>query len=136
VSGDREVSIALTDAQVARVLREASGRARLASLLPEMGVLDVVFEIVLPLLEDEAYSRSVLRVLLVINALPVDGGERALTDIARELGLSPGTAHRYLHTLTAVGLLEQNPRSRRYRRMLSGDAIRERAEATGGGDAG
>ena len=133
VSGDRGVLIALTDGQVAQVLREVSGRPHQASLLAEVSQLDGVSSVVLPLLEDPAYSRSVLRALLVINALPLDGNERELTDVARELGVSGSTTHRYLHTLMAVGLIEQNPRSRRYRRTPVGHASATGARAVGGG---
>ena len=134
MSGDREVLIALTDGQVAQVLREASGRPHLASLLPEMAVLDGVSSVVVPLLEDAAYSRSVLRALLVLNALPLDGSERELTDIAEELGFSASTTHRYIGTWMAVGLVEQNPRSRRYLRLLGRDAEGQPARAVGGDD--
>jgi DNA-binding MarR family transcriptional regulator len=135
VSGDRGVLIALTDGQVAQVLREASGQADPASLLSEVSQIDVVASVVAPLLEDPSYSRSVLRALLVINALPLDGNDRGLTDVARELGLSASTTHRYMHTLIAVGLIEQNPRSRRYRRPPVEHAS-ARGAAAGGADAG
>lgn len=136
VSGDREILIALTDGQVARVVREASGRPDLASLLPEMTGLDVVSSVVLELLENAAYSRSALRALLVLNALPPDGGERELTEIARQLGLSGSTTHRYLRTWMALGLIEQNPRSRRYRRARVAAAGGEGERSAGGGGAG
>jgi hypothetical protein len=136
LSGDREVLIALTDGQVAQVLREVSGRPHLASLLPEMTELDGVSGVVLPLLEDVAYSRSALRALLVLNALPLDGSERELTDVAKEVGLSPSTTHRYISTWMAVRLVEQNPRSRRYRRTLGREAVSERARVTGDDRAG
>jgi hypothetical protein len=136
VSDDREVLIALTDGQVAQVLREASGRPHLASQLPEMSERDVVSSVVLPLLENEAYSRSALRALLVLNALPLDGSERKLTDVVKEVGLSPSTIHRYVGTWVALGLVEQHPRSRRYRRARAADAGAERASGAGAGDAG
>jgi DNA-binding IclR family transcriptional regulator len=34
--------------------------------------------------------------------------------------MSPSTTHRYMTTLLAVGLLEQEPRTRRYRLPASG----------------
>jgi hypothetical protein len=136
VSGDREVLIALTVGQVAQVLREASGRPHLASQLPEMTELDVVSSAVLPLLEDVAYSRSALRALLVLNALPLDGSERELTDVAKEIGLSPSTTYRYIGTWMAVGLLEQDPRSRRYRRARVAGTGGEGSSGADGGDAG
>jgi hypothetical protein len=136
VSGDRGVLIALTDGQVAQVLREASGQADPTSLLPEVSQIDVVASVVAPLLEDPVYSRSALRALLVINALPLDGNDRELTDVARELDLSGSTTHRYMHTLIAVGLVEQDPRSRRYRRTPVEHAGITGARVAGGADAG
>jgi len=136
VSGDRGVLIALTDGQVQQVLRAASGRALPASLLPEIGEVGVFSSVVLALLQDESCSRSVLRALLVLDSLPPDGSERELTAIARELGISPSTTHRYMRTWMALGLVERHPRSRRYRRARVEDGGAERARAAGGADAG
>lgn len=116
MTGNRAVTITLTDWQVARVVREASpvpGLTALPAGLDDFGELQGA---VLPLLDDAAYSRSTLRALLVLGAFPPDGSERELTDVARQLDLSPSTTHRYIGTWMAVGLLEQHPRSRRYRR--------------------
>jgi IclR-like helix-turn-helix domain-containing protein len=134
--GPRGVLIALTDVQVAQVLRETSGGASPVRLLAEVSDVDALRRVVRPLLEDEAFSRSTLRALLVLAAFPADGSERALTDVARQLGFFAGTTHRYVGTWMAVGLLEQNPRSRRYRRALGRGAGRARGRATGGDDAG
>jgi hypothetical protein len=136
VSSDRGVSIALTDAQVEQVLREASGRSHHGSLLPEIGEVDVLSSAALALLQDESCSRSALRALLVLNALPPDGSWRELTAIASELGLSPSTTHRYMHTWLALGLVERHPRSRRYRRTRVEDGDAERTGTTDGADAG
>lgn len=121
VSADRHVTITLTDWQVARVMREAAGAgpAMVPAGLDEFGRLRGT---VLPLLDDEAYSRSTLRALLVLGAFPSDGSERELTDVARQLDLSPSTTHRYIGTWMALGLLEQHPRSRRYRRSVVSSA--------------
>jgi len=138
VNGDRDVLIALTDGQVAQVVRGAASRMGLAGLLPEVNGLDMLRSVVLPLLEDATYSRSTLRALLALAAFPADGSEHELTDVARQLGFSPGTTHRYVCTWMAVGLLEQDPRSRRYRRVPADHACGELGTArTGGGrDAG
>jgi hypothetical protein len=114
-SGERGVTITLTRWQVARVL-EVSAASGLAALPQELGDFGQLQSAVLPLLDDTAFSRSTLRALLVLGAFPADGEERELTDVARELDLSPSTTHRYIGTWMAVGLLEQHPRSRRYRR--------------------
>ncbi len=112
------MTITLTERQVARIVREVSGESGLAVLPAELDELSRLRGALLPLLDDAAYSRSTLRALLVLGAFPVDGGERELTDVARQLDLSPSTTHRYVGTWMAVGLLEQHPRSRRYRRAL------------------
>jgi hypothetical protein len=113
--GERGVTITLTRWQIARVL-EASAASGLATLPEGLGEFGRLQSAVLPLLDDTAFSRSTLRALLVLGAFPADGEERELTDVARELDLSPSTTHRYIGTWMAVGLLEQHPRSRRYRR--------------------
>lgn len=65
-------------------------------------------------------SRSLLLGLLVFACFPSDGHALAVTDVAGRLGLSPSTTHRYMTTLLAVGLLEQDPRSRHYRVPAAG----------------
>jgi hypothetical protein len=119
MSRDRDVLIALTDVQVEQVLREGCDRLQPAGLMPELSELDTLRGVVLPLLADRTYSRVILRAVLALAAFPADGTERELTDVARQLGFSPATTHRYLGTWMAVGLLEQNPRSRRYRRVAA-----------------
>jgi hypothetical protein len=116
VSTDRDVTITLTDAQVARVVRAASGGAQLAGSLSGIGSLDELRRAMLPLLDDQTYSHSTFRAAIVFAAFPADGSERELTDIARTIGLPPSTTYRYAHTWTALGLLERHPDSRRYRR--------------------
>jgi hypothetical protein len=136
VNSDRDVRITLTDEQVTQVVQEASGRARAARLLPEVSDLDELRRIVLPLLDDERCSRSTFRALLVLAAFPADGGEREMSDVAKALDFTPSTTHRYIGTWMAVGLLEQEPRSRRYRRAHASGTSRQRgAPPRGGGDA-
>jgi DNA-binding MarR family transcriptional regulator len=109
----------LTGAQIAHVVREASVQTRPEALLSGVASLSDLQVDAMPLLCDESYSRSLLRGLLMLVAFPCGGDYRRLTDVTRALGLSPSTAHRYAQTLVAVGLLEQEPRSRRYRRPAS-----------------
>jgi IclR-like helix-turn-helix domain-containing protein len=122
VGARRRVSITLTDAQVARVVLEASGGTQLAGSLFELGSLEEMRQAVLPLLDDQTYSHSTFRAAMVLLAYPADGSERELTDAAKMIGLSPSTMHRYTRTWAALGVLEQNPDSRRYRRTQAGDA--------------
>ena len=107
-----EVAITLTKAQVRDVVRGASVAAGSHPLSALLELKDVV----LPLLRDSECSRSTLRGLLVLAAVPIDGSEREVTDIANHLGISASTTYRYLNTWVAVGLVDRDPRSRRYRR--------------------
>jgi hypothetical protein len=112
----QRVTITLTDAQVARIALDTAGGARLAGPLSGLGSVDELRQAMLPLVDDQTYSHSTFRAAIVLAAFPDDGSERELTDVAREIGLSPSTTHRYARTWTALGLLEQNVDSRRYRR--------------------
>ena len=116
MSGERDVTISLTEAQIARVVREASGATGLAAVLSGLSDVESLAASVLSVIEDKGHSRATLRALLVLAAFPADGTERELTDVANELHLSAATTHRYLRTWTAVGLLERHPDSRLYRR--------------------
>jgi hypothetical protein len=127
MSGGRHVTISLTDSQVARVMREASGPLGFAPAFSSaMGDPKTLASAVSPFLSDHGYSRSVLRALLVLAAFPTDGRERELTAVAEQLSLSASTTHRYLRTWTAVGMLERDPDTRRYRRAQ----LEESADAT------
>lgn len=66
-----------------------------------------------PRVNNRLMSQNVIVSLLVLSSL--HGGERRVTDIADDLGISRATAVRYLKTWVAVGILEQDPSSRRYR---------------------
>jgi hypothetical protein len=137
MSADRGVRIALSGVQVEQVVRQISGHAGVTRLLPEVPDLDELQHALQPLLTDTQYSRSACRALLVLAAFPADGSEVELTEVARALEISPSTTHRYIATWMAIGLLEQDPRSRRYRRPLASSEGSEReTSATGGSDAG
>lgn len=116
MSKQTDVSIVLTTSQLAQVARAASPESRgMASLLSTLGNLTSASE-TLNLADTGKVSRSVLRALLVLAAFPLDGAYRALADVAKELGYNASTAHRYVSTWLAIGLLEQDPKSRKYRR--------------------
>lgn len=111
----RRVTIELTDEQVAAVVRAATPGG-LAPMTAGINDLDVVRRLLRSPIECARCSRTTLRALLVLAAF-ADGAERELADIATQVELSPSTTHRYLSTWLAVGLLTQNPQSRRYRRV-------------------
>ncbi len=66
-------------------------------------------------MEDRRLSRSLLSGLLVLSCFPADGGYLGIAELARMLGMNTSTTHRYVTTLLAVGLLERDPATRRYR---------------------
>ena len=109
------VTIELTRSQIDRVVRSSSDGDGVASLLRTLtddGTLAARYE---ALSESPRLSRSLLLGLLVLASFPTDGSSLAVTDVAGRLSMSPSTTHRYMTTLLAVGLLEQDARSRRYR---------------------
>lgn len=66
-------------------------------------------------LEDRRLSRSLLSGLLVLSCFPSDGSYLGIAELARMLGMNTSTTHRYVTTLLAVGLLERDAATRRYR---------------------
>lgn len=66
-------------------------------------------------LGDPQLSQSLLRGLAILACYGPERPWRAIIDLAKELSMSPSTTHRYVKTLRAVGLLEQNPQTREYR---------------------
>jgi hypothetical protein len=66
-------------------------------------------------MEDRRLSRSLLSGLLVLSCFPPDGEYLGIAELARMLGMNTSTTHRYVTTLLAVGLLERDSATRRYR---------------------
>lgn len=66
-------------------------------------------------LSDPQLSQSLLRGLAILSCFGPERPWRAIIDLAKELEMSPSTTHRYVKTLRAIGLLEQNPTTREYR---------------------
>jgi hypothetical protein len=64
---------------------------------------------------DLQLSQSLLRGLAILSCYGPERPWRAISDLAKELSMPPSTTHRYVKTLRAVGLLEQNPTTREYR---------------------
>jgi DNA-binding MarR family transcriptional regulator len=108
------ISIELTSAQIDRVVRRSSDAAGVSSLLRGLAETGTTTERFKVLAQSPRMSRSLLLGLLVLACFPDDGSALAVTDVAGRLDMSPSTTHRYLTTLLAVGLLEQDPRTRRY----------------------
>jgi IclR family pca regulon transcriptional regulator len=67
-----------------------------------------------PTLDERRYSRSLERGLAILGCFTPEQPVRRVIDVARELGISPSTTHRYLTTLEALGYLNKET-SREYR---------------------
>jgi hypothetical protein len=128
------VRIALSDAQVAQVVRASARRAGCSALRARLSGPQKPRGALVGLMDGPRYARSFLLGLLVLSAFPADGGERELSEVAREFTFAKSTTHRYLSTWLAVGVLEQDSRSRRYRRALSDTGAAYGGVALGGGD--
>jgi hypothetical protein len=64
---------------------------------------------------DPRLSRSLLRGLSILTCFGPEGDSRGIVELARHLGMSPSTTHRYASTLVELGLLERCPKTRKYR---------------------
>jgi hypothetical protein len=131
---DQEIAIALSSTQIEQVIRSA-GKARngtVSSLLiaaldnahsesdgdhhqTRRSLHDATKLALSDALGDPQLSQSLLRGLAILSCFGSERPWRAIVDLAKELGMSPSTTHRYVKTLRAVGLLEQNPTTREYR---------------------
>jgi hypothetical protein len=110
---NNDITITLSKTQVKQVMRGATDEDALAKLLGGIGALKLASY--QERLDDDRFSRSLLRGLMVLAAFPSDGSSRRVTDVAKQLGLGASTTHRYAITLVELGLLERDPASRHYR---------------------
>ena len=72
------------------------------------------------LMEDRSLSHSLLIGLQVLTCFPLDGTQRGVAEVAKQLDMNNSTVHRYMSTLMRLGLLEQDTYSRLYR-LANGD---------------
>jgi predicted transcriptional regulator len=118
---DGAVLIELSKSQVDQVVRSAGQGGTLSVLLsavrdPEWPLSLDSDEWAYPTqMEDRRLSRSLLSGLLVLSCFPPDGGYLGIAELARMLNMNTSTTHRYVTTLLAVGLLERDPGTRKYR---------------------
>lgn len=110
-----KILIELSSAQVDRVVRGAAESGNMSVLLSGLKDVREVLAREPRQLEDSRLSRSLLAGLLMLASFPTDGSYLGNAEIARMLDMNPSTTHRYVSTLVAVGLLERDPATRRYR---------------------
>jgi len=111
------ILLELSEAQVNQVLRATAGAGSMS--LGLSGSLDAFCALdgaVARVLEDHRLSRSLLLGLMLLAAMPADGSYAGIAELARAHDLSAGSTHRYVSTWLAIGLVERDPATRRYRR--------------------
>ena len=104
-----KITIALTRHQVGNVVREATlarTQVGLEALLPGPAEVDRALR---SLARNPNHSASLMRAVLVLAALPADGGLRELAEVVDSLSLTRSTVHRYLQTWIALGVVTQEP---------------------------
>jgi hypothetical protein len=115
------VTIELSQAQVDHIIRAAGQGGTMSVLLSALKDPDWTLaldpnSLSLPAqMEDRRLSRSLLAGLLVLSCFPVDRGYLGIAELSRTLNMNTSTTHRYVSTLLAVGLLERDAATRRYR---------------------
>jgi DNA-binding MarR family transcriptional regulator len=115
------VTIELSKSQVDKVIRAAGQGGTMSVLLSALRDpswtlgLDSEESAQPAQLEDRRLSRSLLSGLMVLSCFPPDGGYLGIAELARMLAMNTSTTHRYVTTLLAVGLLERDSTTRRYR---------------------
>jgi IclR helix-turn-helix domain len=116
-----KVMIELSKSQVDQVVRGAGEGGTMSILLSALRDPDWTLAVdsedwsYPEQMEDRRLSRSLLSGLLILSCFPVDGGYLGIAELARMLDMNTSTTHRYVTTLLAVGLIERDPATRRYR---------------------
>jgi IclR family pca regulon transcriptional regulator len=82
------------------------------------GILQPGAERYTPSLDEPRYSSSLERGLEILACFTAQRPVLGIADIARELGMSASTTHRYMSTLVQLGYLTQGP-GRKYRLTLA-----------------
>jgi Fic family protein len=111
----KSVCIQLSQVQVDQIVRGASDAGNLSGLLSGPADVRAILTNAASELENPRMSRSLLAGLLMLASFPSDGGYTSIAELSRTLDMSPSTTHRYVSTLLAAGLLDRDPRTRRYR---------------------
>jgi predicted transcriptional regulator len=113
------VAIELTEGQIDLVVRTAGGQSRPMAALWK-AVRDDRWREGLTsdyqsLQADRRLAHSLLAGLFVLACVPADGGYIGVVEVARRLNMNTSTAHRYVVTLLAAGLIERDANTRKYR---------------------
>jgi hypothetical protein len=110
------VCVELSKAQVDKIVGAAAAAGNLSILFSGLADRRAMPVAGSDQMEDSRLSRSLLAGLLMLASFPSDGSHIGIAELGRMLDMNPSTVHRYVSTLAAAGLLEQDPDTRRYRR--------------------
>ncbi len=128
------ISITLSRSQVNQVLLQAGREQGVAGALSGLTDHARLAEAYRSIDKDgPLISRSLLTGLIVFSCFPEDGRTLGINELAGILGLGTSTTFRYVTTLVAAGLLDRDPKTRRYHRASvnprphrSGDQVLQR----------
>jgi IclR helix-turn-helix domain len=109
------IGVALSEAQVEQIVQDAAGAGAMSVLLSGRTDLCGPLEDRPAQLDNPRLSRSLLSGLRMLAVFPTDGSYLGNAGLAQKLKMTASTTHRYLGTLVAVGLLERDRQTRRYR---------------------
>jgi hypothetical protein len=113
---DDSISIHLTRGQVSHVLRQAKQETGVGAALSGLADRDKLADAYRSLDNHAQLSRSLLIGLIVLRCFPDDGSSVGVNEVADVLGLGASNSFRYITTLVTAGLLERDPKTRRYHR--------------------
>jgi hypothetical protein len=120
---EHRICLQLTAQQVGQVVRNAQGGGGAASLalllsgrvsrqaIPPISVWEERARVAT---NKSQVSSSLVKGLVLLAHL-TSGEPTSIKDLADQLEMSPSTTHRYTHTLCILGLIEQDPKTRKYR---------------------
>jgi hypothetical protein len=118
-SGENAVWIELSGEQVTEIALAVSDRGAMSMLLSGPAEARALLAAG-PALDDSRLSRSLLRGLRILASFATDGTCQTISEIAQIHGMSASTAHRYVTTLVAAGLIDRDPQTRQYRLAYAG----------------
>jgi len=119
------VEITLTPAQVAQVIRGAAPETLVDPFDAELGDRWLRDRLG-PMLSGGCYSIVTVRAVLTLLTIPKHKDGVAVRRLAEQLGLAPSTTLRYVNTWQALGMVDQDPETRRYRRAGGNERARRR----------
>lgn len=109
------LSVELSASQVGEVVQAAAEGGQVSTVISGVANMREAFAAAPEMLDNERLSGSLLTGLMLLASFPSDGSYMGTAKLSRISGVSQSTVHRYVSTLVAVGLLERDVDTRKYR---------------------